>query len=238
VDDRIFTILFVVIFILAPIIERVLKAGRGAQTPQRPPPGQRRPLPGPPAPPQRRELPDRTRTPLPAPRAETPQEAQKAADLIPADLWELLTGQKQAPQPAPPVPAPLPQRPPPVTRRTSPVDIEEDEEAAAGIENRSLEAQPGTESAAAEELLRRRERATEQARRVVHPPPVIMSLETEPLGEPSRHKTFHEKADHLPLAARVTVAPTPLLSLDPNDRATLRRAFILQEVLGKPKSLE
>lgn len=120
-------LLFIIIFILAPIIERLLKAGRqrppGEDTPQerRPPrrmPEQRRPLPW--------EEEPRPRGPM---GTEEEEEGVSAAEMLPDDLWEILTGEKRqrpAPEPPrtqPPVETPAPYREREVEARREPADL-------------------------------------------------------------------------------------------------------------------
>lgn len=232
-DDSFF-VLLVILFIVAPLLEKLFKgAGRGSQ--QQPPQQRRRQVPL-----ERRRLPDgRTMTvgqsePGAAEETEGPRDA---SDLLPADLWEILTGQRQ--QPAPSSPAPP---------EPAPVEVREPE---AGPERRPEPARPSArwpasrrpepaqdEEAEARALMRRRERATTKARTYDHSPPPIVSLETEPASETVRHRAFHERLDHLPKAPSSRVVAFPELDLDMDDVDSLRRAIILQEVLGRPKGLD
>jgi hypothetical protein len=220
-------LIFLFIFFVLPLLQRIL--GRGKQQP--PPggsPGQRPPTR---APPQRRPLPD-TRERLPAPTdrpaasrpAGDATDADRAAELIPADLWEILTGERRAP---------LPQRPlPPSPEPDLDEELARDEEAVpvrATID----------EDRAVDELLRRRERETARDRLAVREPVQIISLETEPLPEPARHAAFHRDVAALPPAAvarQKRPRPAMLPALD--NRNDLMRAIVLQEVLGRPKGLD
>jgi hypothetical protein len=229
--DDLFTLLIFVLFIAGPIIERVLRGARGQQ--QRPPqrrpvPGQRPPqrtLPGTYAPPQ----------PQPQPRETTSSQPADATDLVPAELWEILTG-----QPRPTAPPPQPRTPP--SRVLTPAQAEAEDEEDETLEVSGAETRGSDEESALDELLKRRERGTELARKVEHAPPVIVSLETEPALPSARHVAFHKKVDPKPKAAAPKVkvpAVTPAMALlDFNDRTALQRAVLLQEVLGKPKALE
>jgi hypothetical protein len=86
------TLIFIIIIILAPLIEKLLKAGR--QQPP-PPPGSRQQ--------QRMPPPQRPRPELQrrAPAGDREEGESSAADMVPDDLWAILTGQ-QRPRPEPP----------------------------------------------------------------------------------------------------------------------------------------
>jgi hypothetical protein len=208
-----------IFFILAPILERVLKGGANAKRPPGLPPGQR------PAP--RRPMPG-TRFPT-EPTAGRPGQTGRpadATDLIPADLWEILTGQRRA-EPEPPpqaLPAPVAIRPDPgSSRQPSP----------AGLARGGAAAGPLGEDAAAADLLRRRDREW----RVEHAPPAVVSLESEPLPEAGRHAAFHDRVDHLSQPAKVQRGRGPM-DLHIASRSELSRAVVLMEVLGRPKGLD
>jgi len=239
--DNLFTLLIIVIFV-APLIERIFKGARGQQQQQQGRPPQR-PLPRS----AQQRLPDGT-TDASTESAE-PASTRDASDIIPGELWEILTGQKRPqpqpeerpppPPPAPPARKPLPaaRRHTPAPRRPLPAPLEDDEAGPWPPRRRTVEAQ-SREDAAAADLMRKRERALEKARRFEPSPPVIVSLETEPLPEPHRHTAFHDKLDRLSAAPRGRPRPIAMLEFDPSDRAALQRAIILHEVLGKPKGLE
>lgn len=222
-------LIFLFIFFVLPLLQRIL--GRGKQ--QQPPggrPGQRPPTRVPP--PQRRPLPDaRERMPTPTPTdrpaatrpAGETSDADRAAELIPADLWEILTGERRAP---------LPQRPlPPSPEADLDEELARDEEAAPA--RATID-----EDRAAAELLRRRERETARDRLAVREPVQIISLETEPAPEPARHAAFHRDLAGLPPAAVVTRRPRSAMLPALDSRSDLMRAIVLQEVLGPPKGLE
>jgi hypothetical protein len=223
-----FITLFIIMLVVARIIGAITKAGK--QPGQRP--GQQ---PGvPPQQPQQR-LPDTSRSQAPQP-AQQPRQAPQpysaenpATEMIPAELWELLTGQKR--------PAPA-QTPPPAPKPVSArIDLEEDEESVTADEERVAPRRVRDEGAEVE-LVLRRQRAGLEKRVERRPEPAIVSLETEPLAEPVRHKKYHEKMAVATVAERVNTkfaASVRLNLATPND---LRRAVVLQEILGKPKALE
>ncbi len=225
---------FFAILVILAILSRLIEAARGGT---RPPPGPRQPGPRRPG-----SLPrERTEQGGDSPaRSESP-----AADMIPDDLWELLTGQKRQPPAPPPAPAPpakvaTPQRTGRLSQPRRPPVLDEEVE------------QPRTlrdEDAEAEQFLRshRRDVSGEidavlaEQRAVVAgraPAKVVRtaSLEVEPPPEPERHRQFHEKIDR-PVAA--AAQPIPIArSLGLTNTRDLRRALVLREVLGPPKALE
>jgi hypothetical protein len=159
------TILFIIIFLLAPLVERLLKARRQQQSgddePVRGRPGQR-PLP--------RERPSRPWEESGAePQVRAPAgEEISAAEMLPDDLWEILTGEKrQRPAPEPPRPEPpLPEREreESVARRQEPVVAP----APRPIENLPRRPEPATSTTAAGRR-RAREQGSQRERRL---PPV------------------------------------------------------------------
>jgi hypothetical protein len=215
--DNLFPLLLFVIFILAPLIEQLRKRGQ----------------PPPPPPPTRRPLPQR-----PEQRSETEevssQRAEPASTMIPDELWQILTGEQRVPE------LPQPQQPPPQSQQPAPAkpswdvsyvppEAEEDEESRVG---ETLNAQV--------ERMRREEVALQQSRRrpvaaTLEEVPVIVSLEKEPLAQEARHTAFHDKM-------MKREQPTPVRRrksfLALNSREELQRAFVLREVLGKPRGLE
>lgn len=231
--DNFFFVLMVILFIVAPILEKLTKGNRPQQ---KPPPGRR----GQPA--QRRRLPDGRTTTVGRPAETAGQATGDASDLLPADLWKILTGQmpQQSSEPTTAeaettaVPARRPEERPrdragqrkPGTR--SPRDRQS---------ARRLQKSDRDEEQAAAELLLRRERDRLRRSRLERSPSRVVSLETEPEAEPARHASFHEKLDRLSAPAVVAKRKTGIL-LDLDDRSSLQRAILLQEVLGKPRGLE
>lgn len=209
-------------FVVLPLLEKLLKGGKGTA----PPPRRRMPDRGPPRtmhPPRERE-PHQPAEWRDAPATTTTterSERDQAADLIPADLWEILTGEKRPPVRLPPSPEP---------------DL--DEEFQEDEESEPIRPAVDEEKRAAE-LILRRDRETAERRSTDREPPVIVSLETEPLAEPLRHAAFHrelDKAPHRPAIVQRPAAHRLLGTLD--SHAELRRAVVLQEILGPPKGLE
>jgi hypothetical protein len=89
---ELFEILFILFFILIPVLEGIRKSKQRRDAPDIEEPTSARPRPAPP----------RTGAP---PRRMPEQEAEpgEAADMVPDDLWEILTGERrQAPAPAEP----------------------------------------------------------------------------------------------------------------------------------------
>jgi hypothetical protein len=221
--DDIFPILMFIIFFLAPLLEGLKRKNKDQQRP----PHQRRPLPR--APQQR--LPPQTQSQTPSRMEEVSGKAQReesAAGMVPDDLWEILTGQKR-----PPV-LTTPPHPQPEAKKRPAWDVvydpEEDEE----------------EEADEEELVRedvdvetRRARVEAQSLETLerHPQPIVISLEENLPTVAQRHAAFHQKIAAQPASVEVAV-PASRPRLDLTSRSELQRAFLLQEVLGKPKGLE
>ena len=146
--------------------------------------------------------------------------------MVPDDLWEILTGQKRPPVLTTPQPQPAP-----VEAKRQPWDVvyDPDEEAEAADE----------ESAAAEDVNVEVRRARVEAQSLEtlerHPAPVIISLEENLPTGAQRHEAFHKKiATPVPVVARQASGSRIKIG----SRSELQRAFILKEVLGKPKGLE
>ena len=230
-DDLFFFFLIFIFFVL-PVLERVLKGKK------KPPPGTGPPGPRPPT----RPAPQRRPLPMPEPRAEweqpEPVEEESTADeLIPDDLWAILTGERRPSPSPPPRPAPPPQqRPAPAPRRAPPAPLARTPEPTAArkvdefdrVQRRTEAVRYRESEAELDALLRSRRRIDEQA-------PVVVSLETEPLAEAPRHDRFHDRLDKLSAPPTGYRKATVLPSL--RDPMELRRAIVLKEVLGKPKGL-
>lgn len=231
------TLLIIIVFVLAPLIERLLKAGK-----QVPP-----------------ELPPRQR---PRPRLETPQRTQhdqqqqearnrvvvrekddEAATMLPDDLWEILTGEKRAPPPPPapetevgdfeeaeslettsagewislppepePAPPPVPARPP---------SAWSDYQTGRGVPARDARPPIRMEEGYERPLPR-------------HEPPRVASLEALEIDDETRHDAFHRKLEATRQAPR-RITPHAWRFTGDDD---VRRAIVMAEVLGRPKGLE
>ena len=209
-------ILIFILFMLMSVVEKVLKK---PGPDDKPPPGRRVP----PRPPGARR-PGERRPVQPLPRPLPPlstggQATGRADEMIPEDFWRELTGQARTPRPAPP-PA----------EASEPLSW--DDEAVAAIEAAADEEAPVSE-----------ERSLETYRReiVVHEPPRIVSLETMPLSPERRHAAYHERLNRTaPALARARPADSPATALRRrlHDPAGARDAFVLGEILGRPKGLE
>lgn len=199
-----FFLLIFVVLVVAPLLERLRGQGTGTGAPPGRPPLRRPPYGQPPTRGQ---------------GGPTPADRESAADLLPEDLWRILTGQ------APPRP---PQRLPETTTTVA-----------------SAPPSPAAdEVAVAEQVEERREEAV--ARRYENPsaPLQVISLETEPLPAEVRHAAFQKRYE-TPLTpptsaqARPKRTPSPVArSLGLDDRDQVRRAVLLHEILGPPKGLE
>ncbi len=215
-DDFIWVLVFI-FFVVAPLLESVLKGGsRSRMPPDRRPQGQRR------APPAQRDA-----EMLSHQRAET--RSRTAEDMLPAELWEILTGQKS------PAPRPLP-----APRSEWDEEADRDEESAVRDETLPVRTERD-ENREVEELLRHRERAAERQtfERAV---PRVVSMESAPVAADVRHRKFHE------MLARTR--PAPAMEAPPAARNVIgellrngttlevRRAILMHEVLGRPKGLD
>lgn len=132
-----------------------------------------------------------------------------AAEVIPDDLWELLTGERRPPRAAP----------------------RQDE---CTVEPAATRAEPGR----SEETARRVPTETRREDRVVRvapewEAPAVVSLEEPPPPPEVRHAAFHQKLERLQVAAPPRRRRSAL-----GGRHDLRRAMILREILGPPKGLE
>jgi hypothetical protein len=211
-------LLFVFIFfILGPLIEHLRKKQQPPQN-RRPTPQQR-----PPTTASRteeaRSLPQstdlRTGSPRPPqrPRAEEMAEAESATTMLPDELWAVLTGQP-VPQRRP---APLP-----------PGDLD--------VEEFDVERETSTEDVSVEVRRNRTEEAVSLEATPRRYDPVVVSMEENVPDTKTRHAAFHQKIQQAPVA-KVKRAPSPA-SLVLSDVADLRKAFLLQAILGRPKGLE
>lgn len=200
---------FLTILIVFAVISKILEAigGGGKKGPQRRPPRQR---------PQARTLPP----------GGTRPDAGNAADMLPDELWELLTGQKRPPREASP----------PVPTRTAPVLDDEVEEPRVVVDEEAEAAEyvrthrRDVQGEISRTLDERRQAALQRLEQVTVPAGRV------PPTEKVRHEEFHAKIDARP--APGPPASTVAAGLGLARPADLRRAFILSEVLGPPKALE
>jgi hypothetical protein len=246
-----FGILLLILFILAPLLEKLLKAGRPKEPPVEQDPGQQ----------AGQRLPQQRQQSLPGDervRAESAND-EPAAGVLPDDLWEILTGERrpqQPPRPAPPAeprPAPPPERRPPPVRERETVGRQVPDRSAGRPartepvvrERRLPSVEMGRQRPAPGGMVRRERSsgpppsdADRLVRKVrVHEAPAIVSLET-PIEEGEiRRAKFQKRLAGMSVPARVTSGADPKVMLfGSND--DLRRAIIVSEVLGTPKSLQ
>jgi hypothetical protein len=214
--DSIFILIIIVAFV-ARAIGDALKGGKKAPPQQRPRSGPQQRLPHQPG-----------QRPLPPGRPSEGTEggSESAADLVPQDLWEILTGQRRVPTPPP--------------RPAQPAPYAEEDEAIGEREDDShFTVEPRAEDREAEALIRRRRMVRREARQFDHTPPITVSLENEPPPMSVRHAAFHRKLDAAPpIVATVQRPHSMVAELNFDQPGALRRAIIVQEVLGPPKGLE
>ncbi len=223
-------LLFIIIAMVARAIEAMTKGEKG----KRQPPQQRRPRP-------EYERPGGTTRPLPGARRELPsarsgQEIPRdatedaAAEMIPDELWEILTG-----------------RPKPQRRPAPAWDEEADREEAETVaavpvlydEEAEYEKRRRIEEEerrrAHQELMERRRRGRD-ANLASKATPVV-SLERPVPSAAARHRAFHEKIDGMPPVSVPTGRQASRREwLFAGD--DMKRAIVLQEVLGTPKGLQ
>jgi hypothetical protein len=252
-----FGILLLILFILAPLLEKLLKAGR----PKEPPEEQQQPRPRM----QQRSLPGEERT-----RAGADDET--AAGVLPDDLWEILTGERRPPrEPDVPRPEPRPEpvarpepRPAPRAERPTPARERELERVRVGrqVPDRAAAGRPARAEPPSRERrlpsvemgrqrpapggMVRRERssgpppsdADRLVRKVpVHEAPAIVSLESPIESGEIRRARFQKRLAQMSDPALVTSGADPKVMLF-GSRAELRRAIVAAEVLGRPRGLE
>lgn len=165
------------------------------------------------------------------PRVETrPRPApDRASDMIPEELWEILTGQRRAPVPAPP---------------PEPDWAEEEDDDGARLFPREtpppVVLAPSREDREAADLVRRRNEAVAlRERGLAQYRPKIVSLETEPLSSEARHTAFHAKHEaQAPATVLQRGRQRGIGRFTGVEPGGLRRAIILREILGPPKALE
>jgi hypothetical protein len=230
--------LLVLAFVLWSVLRSVLGRG-GTQAPPRP---RGRAGDGPPhgaTPGARRET---TQARATAPGEVESAAPTSAADMIPDELWEILTGEKRRPVVVRAPEAEAETRPsgarahvPDFEPEFEP-DFDEDFESEFEPEGVvGLEAEPAPVSVGEHrslEVLQPAGRAES-----LEAEPVVVSLEA-PLPPPAeRHAAFHSRiGDAKPQPARERVRSGGPLRL--GGRSELRRMMILREVLGPPKALE
>jgi hypothetical protein len=248
-------ILLLIVFILAPLLEKLLAVGRPKAPPQEGPPQQ-----APRQPRQQRqprELEERPFRTIPS--ADADADEQSAAAMLPDDLWEILTGEKR--------PQRLPRTPDPVAAETLPAEAAPREVSPP----RRPDPRPDREARRAErpapqrraptpprerrlpEVTMRRDPAEGRMRAATprdrSPPddyvreiPVRDVPVVVPYDEPStdarvRRAAFHDRRGPLSEAAVVQRGPGRSKSA-PKNIEELRRAIIMNEVLGRPRGLE
>jgi hypothetical protein len=209
------SLLLIIVFILAPLIERLLRAGKGPQQPPQP-----RVPPEPRIPPQRRvPTPEESgQQDEPRPRvvvARRPDEDDAAA-MVPDDLWEILTGERRVPRAPFPQPVPLP------------APVEDDE-------TYSLESESAGDVIVDDIDMRATRDSYTRAlpQRAV---PQVVSLEELEISDTKRHDRFHERLAELGAAAPPRAAARQAFRFASTE--DVRRGIISAEVLGPPKGLQ
>ena len=212
--DNLFTVFLVLVFVLGPILEQMKKKEQERKRQQQLPP----------------------EPPVALPRSSTEEISSKprdsAATMVPDDLWAVLTGeQRPAPQAPAPVPGPVKERPWDVVY--IPPEETDNEEDLAG-EDVNVEVRRSSRDAVQREHAARHKPVEALSLEVTTPN--IISLETPLPSAAARHTAFHKKVDSV--AAPVAVQSSRKVLLGVATRSELKRAFVLQEILGKPRGLE
>lgn len=229
-------LLFLFIFFVLPLIQRAL-GGAKKTPPQGRSPGQRRPGVPPARPEGRARLPEDSRTATPGrPDAGEPArtESERAADLVPDDLWEILTGERQsrAPSQRQREREPEPELEAEAEWGRDAEEVWEPEETAAQVPERSDE--DPYQRPDRIEAPRRREH--EEPARTPTPAPITASesLSPTPVPRPSPYAIADSAIarPYTPESRRRRMVPSL------SNRSDLKRAFVLREVLGPPKALE
>jgi hypothetical protein len=222
VEDYFGIIVFIIIVLFS------LLGRKKPQQPPGPPPRQRLPQ----QPSEQREAPE----PLPEysrPHGTTraqQQETESAQDMVPADLWELLTGERRLPEPTREEEPVSPWEPPPepeYRREPEPEPVywepPEEREVPVRLPEPPLERVPPERPprvvVSLEESDPERRRARETRRR-----------------DAARRRARERVSDLRPVQAS-TVERSPFTDLL-TGRDDLQRAIVLREVLGPPKGLE
>ena len=225
-----FEVLIILAFIFLPLLDGIFKRRRAGQEEDAPIRGPHRP--------ERERVGHGAGASSAGGRAgtgRTPEEevdAGPAADMIPADLWEVLTGERRS---TPPSEEPSwqddeePWMQAPAEEVPDELDVGDDESFPWAREHddvQDLKDLPDLEPEATETVAPH------------HGIPQVVSLETPPPPPEVRHRRFHEKYDTAPLPA----APVPPGGLVGDLRSGLRgqglrRTVILAEILGPPKGM-
>ena len=201
-----FELLFIAVFILLTVLEGILRKrkkgqGQGSTEERRPP-----------------QAGDE------AGRGEAPS----AADMLPDDLWEMMTGERRDRAPTGGEGSPWSSMP--AEASTGTVD-DAAAEGESGWEPEPWQVDDEAEAFEPESL----EYQGPEAYSLETPAPEPESLE-RPLPTPTaRHRAFHEMIDRPP-GRRGTVSSPLMRAL--RSRDGLRQAVVLKEILGPPKGLE
>jgi hypothetical protein len=213
-------------FLVLPILEQVKRRQSGGKRPG----GPQEPGRGRGGPPAREEGPDRAREPA----------ADPASEMVPDDLWAILTGERRAPAPTRPEPAEADE---PEWAGAGPV-AEEDE--SAWVSSPPVEVgsdrDPSTRAPARWDLDDEIEPTPPVS--LEYRGPEAYSLESldqeavsleRPIPSPgARHRAFHARYDR-PAVSRPR--PRSAIGRALGNRPSVRQAIVLSEVLGPPKGL-
>lgn len=210
-----FEILFIALFILFPILEGVLKQRRKGKGTGPEGPGTT----------EEGEGPD-------AGWSEEGAEPRSASDMVPDDLWELMTGEQKEKRSGAGA----------ATGSEAPWSVDPDEGAPVAADGTGL-ATEAPEDWRSESWVVDEEADVREPESLEYQGPEAYSLET-PAPEPierkvptaeARHRAFHELIDRPKPRRKRRMSP---LVRALHSREGLRQAVLLKEVLGPPKGLE
>ena len=216
-----FELLFIALFVLIPVLDGILKKGK------RPPPteeeGAARPAGGLPRGDRGERGPGRD------PRGGLGGAAQPgpASDMVPEDLWAILTGERR---PSGPATMEAPERDAYGERAYEEPTFEE-----AGFEERSFEERSFEEAGFEKDPCSVEPELPGEPVSLEYMGPEAYSLETPPPPPEVRHAQFHRTLDRLEVAAPKRKRPLLRALTRPSG---LRDAVILAEVLGPPRGLD
>lgn len=228
-------LILIIAFIVAPLIERLLKAGKQGQ--DQPPPQPRAPQPR--APEQRipaerfprdgRGSSEDADPPVVVSRRTESDEA--AAGMLPDDLWEILTGERRTPRETLPQPRPVPQ--PSYEEEDYSLEEPYSLEDGGSLENQSpgewITTSPEDDAVMMPEKVYTRPNP-------IRAVPKVVSLEQLEYDSEIRHDEFHDRLDSLGGAAKVRRPALSAYRFRTDE--DLRRAIVMAEILGPPKGLE
>ena len=207
---NLFELLFVVLFLLVPLFEGIMKKKRQNQEP---------PLPEEPKPDHEADRPAAARQPV---------DDGPASEMLPDDLWAVLTGEQRERAPVEVADREVPAR-------------EEDgapwsDRPAWGTDSRS-DAEPEPGEVGWHEI-GEEEAAVREPVSLEYEGPEAYTLETPPPPPEARHAAFHRRLTETAEPRKPVVRRSRNLVRELQTRGGLRQGILLSEILAPPKGLE